>query len=201
MSGFWLQPIRRIGVPCVPQHPSVGAEIFRRFNLRANFLPCEWPVVKSVVLERLEPGPEARRGQPGAFLCALQGETHNLVRVLHGVAVAGNSEMITRGIEHRRGEVELRRQLLELLADIRVIEVPADVAEDIDCKEDVVGRQPCPRLLEKSRDGVDSILRRVRLGKHEPTRVRKAHVVELNFVEAASPPPPRRRCCSPTPPL
>jgi hypothetical protein len=52
-----------IHVPGVPQHPSICPEFLGSPYLLPDFVGAEVPMVKSVILKGLQPGPDAdRRG-------------------------------------------------------------------------------------------------------------------------------------------
>ena len=100
------------------------------------------------------------------------------------VGVARNAELESRRIEHRREIVGHRRQFLDPLPDPGVVAVPADVAEDIEGDEHVVGRKPPSCLAHEARDRFHArgLGRDLRIGRSHG--VGEADVVELDFVEA-----------------
>ncbi len=77
----------------IPEHPPVRAKLLGRIDLTPDFCRAKDAAVERKVAKRLQPRPKAYRRQIGALAGAIEREPNDLVRMLHGVAVAGYSEL------------------------------------------------------------------------------------------------------------
>ena len=76
--------------------------------------------------------------------------------------------------------------MFQLLTNLGVIAVPANVSKHVGGEEDVVGRECCARGVEEVIDGRFAVLFGPRPLIREPRSIGKPHVVELDLVEAGS---------------
>src|SRR5579864_4260571 len=102
----------------------------------------------------------------------------------HRYAVAGDPESKTGRIQHRRYIVNQRCKRFQLLANASIVQVPADIAENVGPKEHVVWHKPLARLFQELRDGTHAVLFIVGNTERKTDSVREPHVVELNFIES-----------------
>ncbi len=109
----------------------------------------------------------------------------DLVGTRDGVAIPGDADVVGGRIGHRTDDVDQRREILDALADVRVVVVERRVAEDVDRQTCAVA-QHLPRRREKPADGPSPGLlradRRVPDGAERPL-AREAKIVELDLIE------------------
>lgn len=120
----------------------MAADGLGRIDLRADLAGAKLATVERVVAERLQPWPKPHTRQAGALHGALQRVVHDVPGCRDGVGMLRDSEGETGRIEHRRDVVEALGERLQLLPDLGVVLVPADVAEHVGGDEHVVRRQP-----------------------------------------------------------
>src|SRR5439155_1512350 len=121
----------RVVVTRVPEHPAAAAPLVGPADLVADLRHAEDPPVERVVPEVLQPGAHAGRRVRRALADQPHALAHDRVGVLDRVAEAGDADVVAGGIDHRADVVEVRRQLLDALADVRVVLVEGRVAEEV----------------------------------------------------------------------
>lgn len=73
---------------------------------------------------------------------------------------------------------------LNLLSNVRVTRIPANVSENVRGHNDVVAIESLSGFTKKAANRLHAIIPIVGLRKSEPARIRESHIVELNFMEA-----------------
>ena len=74
-------------------------------------------------------------------------EPDDLKWMLHRVGVSGNPELKSRGVKHRGYVIDERNDVFDPLSDVRVVQIPADIAEDVDREINVVRDERLPCLV------------------------------------------------------
>src|SRR5205814_8660885 len=98
--------IGRVDVTWIPQHPAVRTGIARGLGLLADLVGAEILAAEGVVGKGLQPRPVLRRLGGCPPFALFERLVDDLVGMLDRVAVAGNAELETRRIEHRRDHVD-----------------------------------------------------------------------------------------------
>src|SRR5262249_27580892 len=130
--------------------------------------------------------PHAHTVDGGAALDILHALVDHFVRVLDGVPEPRDAHVIAGGIDHRTEVVEVRRQLLDALADVGVVFVERGVAEDVGGNEYPQRPELTARLAQETGDGRQPrflvVWPRVLRGAQLAVG-READIVELDLVE------------------
>ena len=141
----------RVVVARVPEHEAHAAAVGRPLDLGPDLARAEDAPVERIVAEVLEPRPHLHRGVLGALADQAHALADDLVGVHHGVAEAGNAEVIAGRVDHGTDVVEVRRQLFHALADVGVVGVEGRIAEDVRAQERPGRAQLAARLGQERR--------------------------------------------------
>src|SRR5260370_6950870 len=124
VGGFGLDVVGGVDIARIPQHPSVRACIAGRLCLLADLVGAEDLAAKGIVGKCLQPGPVARCRALRPPFALLERLVDDLVRILDRIAVAGNAELEARRVEHGRGNIDPRRQILPPLPNPAPVPAP-----------------------------------------------------------------------------
>jgi len=131
-----------VAIMRIPQDPAIRVSVVGPSNLGGNFTRAKSLSAESIIAECLEPWTKLLWIYASSQDAVLQRQVNDLVDILvgrHGTSVSGDAELKARGIKHRTNVVDQSHDTFKLLANPRIVEVPSDIAEDVDRQECIVG--------------------------------------------------------------
>jgi len=155
------------------------------------------PPVKAIVSERLQPWPEAMGSQLGTLLSFFEGLINNFIGVLDGPSISRYSISKSRRVKHGRQIIQMEREGIQPLADESVIEIPANVAEDVCGQEDIISRSLRLASLRNSDTALTRFSSTLAWKIGAPRRQENGHSRTGSHQTRAARLPRQSGCCNP----